>query len=851
MEYKSPLLNELISILDKRSKAGEQRLEDTIKYVQNYDTSITRKLVTDVDNLNTSINNVADNVTGKLNVSINKINSELSESIRNVSTKVDSSIREIVRNINSSFSSASNSQTLIINGLKDDLEVEISNVDTKYNNLIKNLSTGLNDGLNDLSTRLTGKVNSIDTKYDTSIKNLKDKHDTSFIQLTNLIKDTSTLLDSESKRNISGLQSTVNSRFISVENDYKTKIDSINTSVNNYIDKLNVSINYHNVSIGEVSTRLKREVDNLQNTLNVSTTDIYNKLGVIVTKIDSSLKTLNAKISNQFDASIKDLNTSINTLRRDISTQLITTNTSVNLLDSKQKKIDTSLTNLIREFNDVIHTEKVNGVIDTFREMEDFLNGISDDSTLTGMLKDQKTSIDNHINSSIKEVNDTIDSVRGEINTNVNNRLNSLETQMGETVNKHIVNINSSISDISSKLDASIKQQQEYVNTNITSINSSLNKLNTTITQNVDSSLKSIQAQLDTSLKSVNSSVIGLTSELISTKSRVAKLEAENVVSIQNTQGTNNKTWDDTTNSIYTDTYVVNTLVFDTNVNGKQEQKEVRLVNDNIITEMNKSEKAVTSQLLAINNKLSNIDTSISNVLDTSYVNKKNKYTTNGFNTIGTCLDFIINDMYYTEPVAVSVTYTVSPTSFTRGKNTTVTFTYRVNNYPNNIQSITYNNTTKTEKEFTETVTVNNSVSRALSVVSNYVDSKDAKPASFSKTLTSSANLELYVWTSTSTTFNKTYTASNMPSGYTTYNYSSSNYSINVNNGTAQKYIFFVSDKNLAESKFFVYEHGGSPTLAGGISNLGTITIQKYDVAITYYLYRSNNVLNGNWDIKF
>ena len=266
---------------------------------------------------------------------------------------------------------------------------------------------------------------------------------------------------------------------------------------------------------------------------------------------------------------------------------------------------------------------------------------------------------------------------------------------------------------------------------------------------------------------------------------------------------------------------------------------------------MNKSEKAVTTQLLAINTKLSNIDSSISNVLDTSYINKKNKYTTNGFNTIGTCLDFIINDMYYTAPAAVNVTYNVTPTSFIRGKNTAVTFTYKVNNYLNNIQSITYNNQSKTEKEFTETITVNNSVSRSLSVISNYVDSKDAKPAAFTKTISSNATLELYVWTSTSTTFNKAYTASNMPDGYTIYNYSSSNYSINVNNGNTAKYIFFVSDKNLSEAKFFVYEHGGSPTLGGGISNLGTITIQKYDIAITYYLYRSNNVLNGNWDIKF
>ena len=90
-----------------------------------------------------------------------------------------------------------------------------------------------------------------------------------------------------------------------------------------------------------------------------------------------------------------------------------------------------------------------------------------------------------------------------------------------------------------------------------------------------------------------------------------------------------------------------------------------------------------------------------------------------------------------------------------------------------------------------------------------------------------------------------------MPAGYTTYTYNSGNYSINVNNGTAAKYIFFVSDKNLVEPKFFVYEHGGAPSLGGGITNLGTITIQKYDVAQTYYLYRTNNVLNGNWDIKF
>lgn len=849
MEYKSALLNELISILDKRSQIGEQKLSDTINYVKSYDSSITRKLSNDVDNLNSSINNVGDLITGKLNTSINKINSELSQTIQNVSSKLDSSIKELIRNINSSFNIVNNDQTLLLSQLKDELGIDINNVDNKYDSLVRNLSTNLNSSISDLSTRLTQKVNSIDTKYDSDIDSLKSKHAEDIGELQRLINSTEEKLSNKETRDIGSVESNIRTTETTLRNDYGTKIDTLNTSVNNYFNKQDTNINYNNISIGEVSTRLKREVDNLQNTLNVSTTDIYNKLGIIDNKIDTSLSNLNDKINNY--ASIKALNTSIITLKGDINTKFVTTNTSINLLDSKQKKIDTSLSNLIITFNDLIYTEKVNGIIDTFREMEDFLSNISDDSTLTGMMKDLKTSIDQHINSSIDEVNGTISSVKQEIGSNINTRINALEQTLNTTVNNNIVDINSSISDISTKLDASIKQQQQYVQGNIESINSSLDKLNTTITQNVDTSLKSIQSQLNTSLNTVNTSISGLNQDIVNTKSRVSKLELENVVSIQNTQGTNNKTWNNNNNSVQDDTYVVNTQVFNTHVNGKPVKQSVRLVNDNIIKEMNKSEKAVTTQLLAINTKLSNIDSSISNVLDTSYINKKNKYTTNGFNTIGTCLDFIINDMYYTAPAAVNVTYNVTPTSFIRGKNTAVTFTYKVNNYLNNIQSITYNNQSKTEKEFTETITVNNSVSRSLSVISNYVDSKDAKPAAFTKTISSNATLELYVWTSTSTTFNKAYTASNMPDGYTIYNYSSSNYSINVNNGNTAKYIFFVSDKNLSEAKFFVYEHGGSPTLGGGISNLGTITIQKYDIAITYYLYRSNNVLNGNWDIKF
>lgn len=851
MEYKSPLLNQIISILDKRSEAGEKRIKKTEDYVKSYDTSITRHINKQVEQLNTSIKTATDKVIGDLNTSINNTVDTISHDILSVSTNLKTAIEQIYYNINTSINSYKTDTSIYLIGLKSELERKINDVDQNYKIADSQLSSTLSQNIKDVSTKLTQKVNTIDTKYDASISNLSQKHDSSFIQLTNLISSQRTSIDNKITREISSAKQELNSNISTIQNNLNYKIDNINTSINLQFDRVAGKLEHQNTSIDDISIRLNKTAKAIVKALNASANDLYNITADISTRLKSSIEDVETDITEKYDAEIRKLNTSIINLEIDTTNSLNTLNTSVTTLETNQKKLNTSLASLRESFDKLVDTEDINGVIDTFKEVEDFLSNISDEKTLTGMLNELQVGINSHIDASIKDISNAIDNVKEEIGTNINNRINALETTINTTVNTKLTEINSSINDISTRLKQSITDQQTYVSTEIGRINSSIQDLNTTIKQNVDTSLKAIQSKLDSSLKVVSDS-------LTSTTSRVAQLELNNVTAAKVTTGTDTKLWNDTTDSINENSYVINKQVLTTKENNVEKTYEQKLVNSNIIKEINKSEKAVASNLLTVNNniasintKLSNINSSIDNILNSSYINKKNKYTTNGFSTIGGCLDFIINDLYYTAPAAVNVTYTVTPTSFIRGKNTSVTFEYTVNNYPNNIQSITYNDTSKTERTFTETITVSNSVSRALSVVSNYVDSKDVRPTSFNKTLTAYANLELYVWTSTSTSFNNAYTSANMPAGYTTYTYNSGNYSINVNNGTTAKYIFFVSDKNLVEPKFFVYEHGGAPTLGGGITNLGTITIQKYDVAQTYYLYRTNNVLNGNWDIKF
>ena len=132
----------------------------------------------------------------------------------------------------------------------------------------------------------------------------------------------------------------------------------------------------------------------------------------------------------------------------------------------------------------------------------------------------------------------------------------------------------------------------------------------------------------------------------------------------------------------------------------------------------------------------------------------------------------------------------------------------------------------------------------------DYKDNKDASAGPFNRTITVSAIQELYYWSSVDDIYENNYTVENKPN-WNTYTYKSNTYSINFNNQGEDKYIFFVTSSDIPETKFFIYSHGSSPTLSGGIKKIGIITIQLYNIPLNYYLYRTNNVLGGDYDIKW
>ena len=206
--------------------------------------------------------------------------------------------------------------------------------------------------------------------------------------------------------------------------------------------------------------------------------------------------------------------------------------------------------------------------------------------------------------------------------------------------------------------------------------------------------------------------------------------------------------------------------------------------------------------------------------------------------------------MYYTKPVDLNVTFTATPTSIIKGKETNVVFTYVINNYKNNISTIVYNNNVLSDLTYTEHINITDNISRTLKVETNYKDNKGASPVPFNRTITVSAIQELYYWSSVDSTYENNYTVENKPN-WNTYTYKSNTYSINFNNQGEDKYIFFVTSSDIPETKFFIYQHGSSPTLSGGIKKIGIITIQLYNIPLNYYLYRTNNVLGGDYDIKW
>ena len=928
MNYNNKLITELISILDKRTAIAKSELNKALEYVKTYDVSITDYIKSDqqrqTDDYTGKINELTENTNDSFELIRNEIDRKLRENKQENINAINSAKNDLIIKLDNFKSDANTYTDTNINIVKD----KIDGVDTKYNNIITTLSNGYNTSFDDVYDKIKTGIDTLYFKYDASMKEYDTRIDSSFIEILQYINTSVAILRNQTLTNAKILEDNLNASINRIKGLIDIDIDDLYTYIDDQLDDIDKEQLIQNISINKITSDVSIKYEYLLALINKSS----GEMGDVITDgiaglrkefkefesdttgkfnlVNNDISLINkdvTKIDTTLNEHIKKFNEHViksNSYISDNNNNIQNIQTKIGNIEVSYNNLNTDVSKLTTNFNTLVNSENANEVIDTFKEVETFLSSITDASTLTGILEQMSTEMNEKIDNII--TNDTI-------------------------INVSIDDINSSIIDISSRL-------YNY----ITSNNEKITKIDTSI-NDINSSINNLTTKIDTSINDLNSSIDDINSSIndISTRlnNKISLLESNHIITLNTSSGTNKNIWNEENNTFYDDAYVIDTNKFTIVENGIRKEKKLKTVNPNIINEIISNKKDSNKLFDNINSSISNINASISNinvsindinssvndistkidnyissnngiifdlstkidasindinssindistrlnnnyvsteqyikdeeaittafvqldnkindisidVLSTEYINELNQETTSGFNTLGTCLDFILSSMYYTKPVDLNVTFTATPTSIIKGKETNVVFTYVINNYKNNISTIVYNNNALSDLTYTEHINVTDNISRTLKVETNYKDNKDASPAPFNRTITVSAIQELYYWSSVDDIYENNYTVENKPN-WNTYTYKSNTYSINFNNQGENKYIFFVTSSDIPETKFFIYSHGSSPTLSGGIKKIGIITIQLYNIPLNYYLYRTNNVLGGDYDIKW
>ena len=967
MDYNNKLITELISILDKRTAIAKSELNEALEYVKTYDVSITDYIKSDqqrqTDDYTGKINELTENTNDSFKLIRNEIDRKLRENKQENINAINSAKNDLIIKLDNFKSDANTYTDTNINIVKD----KIDGVDTKYNNIITTLSDAYNTSFDDVYDKIRNGIDTLYFKYDASMKEYDTRIDSSFRTILQYINTSVAILRNQTLTNAKILEDNLNASINRIKGLIDIDIDDLYTYIDDQLDdidkeqliqntsinkiKSDVDIKYEyllaliNKSSGEMGDVITDGIAGLRKEFKEFESDTTGKFNLVnndislinkdVTKIDTTLndhiKKFNEHVSNSSNYII-DNDKNIQNIQ-----------TKIGNIEVSYNNLNTDVSKLITNFNTLVSSENANEVIDTFKEVETFLSSITDASTLTGILEQMSTEMNEKIDNIITNdtiINVSIDDINSSI-IDISSRLYSYITSNNEIITKidtSINDLNSFINNLTTKIDTSINDLNSSINNLTTKIDTSINNLNSSI-DDINSSINGLNSSID----DINSSINGLNSSIndISTRlnNKISLLESNHIITLNTSSGTNKNIWNEENNTFYDDAYVIDTNKFTIVENGIRKEKKLKTVNPNIINELISNKKVSNKLFDNINSSISNINASISNinvsindinssvndistkidnyissnngiifdlstkidasindinssindistrlnnnyvsteqyikdeeaittafvqldnkindisidVLSTEYINELNQETTSGFNTLGTCLDFILSSMYYTKPVDLNVTFTAAPTSIIKGKETNVVFTYVINNYKNNISTIVYNNNALSDLTYTEHINVTDNISRTLKVETNYKDNKDASPAPFNRTITVSAIQELYYWSSVDDIYENNYTVENKPN-WNTYTYKSNTYSINFNNQGENKYIFFVTSSDIPETKFFIYSHGSSPTLSGGIKKIGIITIQLYNIPLNYYLYRTNNVLGGDYDIKW
>ena len=853
--------NDLIIKLDNFKSDANTYTDTNINIVKDKIDGVDTKYNNIITTLSNGYNTSFDDVYDKIKTGIDTLYFKYDASMKEYDTRIDSSFITILQYINTSVAILRNQTLTNAKILEDNLNASINRIKGLIDIDIDDLYTYIDDQLDDIDKeQLIQNISINKITSDVSIK---------YEYLLALINKSSGEMGDVTTEGIAGLRkefkefkSDTTERFNLVNKDINLinkDVSKIDTSLNDHIKKFNEHVsnssNYiidNNKNIQSIQTKIGN-IEVSYNNLNTDVTNLRTNFNTLVNSDNANNVIDTFKEVETFLSSISDASTLTGILEQ-MSTEMnkkidniIRNDTSINIpiddINSSIIDISSRLYNYITSNNEIITK------IDTsINDINSSINNLT--TKIDTSINDLNSSIDdinisiNGINSSIDDINSSINGLNSSINdisTRLNNKISLLESNHIITLNtssgtnKNIWNEeNNTFYDDAYVIDTNkftivengIRKEKKLktVNPNIINELISNKKVSNKLFDNINSSISNINASIsniNVSINDINSSVND-----ISTK-------------IDNYISSNNGIIFDLSTKIDASINDINSSINDIST---------RLNNNYVSTEQYiKDEEAITTAFVQLDNKINDISI---DVLSTEYINELNQETTSGFNTLGTCLDFILSSMYYTKPVDLNVTFTAAPTSIIKGKETNVVFTYVINNYKNNISTIVYNNNVLSDLTYTEHINVTDNISRTLKVETNYKDNKDASPAPFNRTITVSAIQELYYWSSVDDIYENNYTVENKPN-WNTYTYKSNTYSINFNNQGEDKYIFFVTSSDIPETKFFIYQHGSSPTLSGGIKKIGIITIQLYNIPLNYYLYRTNNVLGGDYDIKW
>ena len=543
---------------------------------------------------------------------IDRVESSLGYNVSIINYRIDTYIADLFKQIDTSIKETYELKDKVYNNYKSILDLR-NYVDGSIN-LVKEY---INASVNDLSTNVYKEINNIST-------NINDLSTYIINVSTNISKDVSLI-----KQNFYNTSTDVS---ILIDNVYDISTDvslikqnlyNTSTDVSNLID------NVYDIST-DVSTVVKKNIYDISTDVSNLKGNVYNistnvkDLSTYIINISSNVSDISTDVSlikqNLYDTStdvsilidnVYDISTDVSTLKTytenlstDVNNRLDVICTSIDFINSSTDALDTSIRDIIDRFNTLTDTSNANDVIDTFKEVETFLNSISDASTLTGILQASDKKITEHIDSSYNEILDIIG------DNGLTKQFKDADTSIVQYVNSSLSVINTSIETVNSSvnsLESDYLKSIEYtrhIGTSIFDINDNVNE-DSYIFDTYKVTLNKDNIQTDISINVINKYFVN----------EVLNIEHVAAAALNDINGRVNAN-NDLLNIINTSISDINSSLNTINTSISDINSSLNTINTSI-SDINSSLNTINTSISDINSSLNTINTSIG-ILDTS-----------------------------------------------------------------------------------------------------------------------------------------------------------------------------------------------------------------------------------------